>query len=341
VFVSHHLGDLDHYAAYQAYTDAVAHYEKLFAIEPALVVHDLHPDYGSSRFAAELSRARALPRLAVQHHHAHVAACLLEHGLREPVLGVAFDGSGLGHDDLIWGGEFLLCDRQKARRVAHFRPLPMPGGESAVREPWRMAAAYAHAAGASLDVLAEHGATLAQVLQLLERGAFCPQSSGVGRLFDAVSALLGICTRASYDGQAAIELEWAATGLSADGEYAFELVREDSAAPWLVDTRPLVRTLLDDLSGGSDVRRVARRFHSTIAAVVLVTLERLRSEHGISRVALGGGVFGNALLVEDLEARLPARGFELYRPRLYPPGDGGLCLGQLCIAAARDAAEAL
>jgi hydrogenase maturation protein HypF len=338
VFVSHHLGDLDHYAAARAYDDAIEHYQALFAIEPALLVHDLHPDYGSTHVALRLAAERGLPRVAVQHHHAHLAACLLEHGLDEPVLGVAFDGTGIGDDGSLWGGEFLLCDRRSFRRVAHLRPVPLPGGERAVLEPWRMAAAYAHDAGAGLDALARHE-QLGRVLQLLERGAFCPPSSGAGRLFDAVSALLGISARASYDGQAAIELEWAATGCTASGVYPFELTRTAPGAPWIVDTRPLFAAVADEQRRGVDKTHIARRFHCTLGAAIVATLEKLRAEYGLSSVVLGGGVFHNAILVEELELELPRRGFTLYRPQSFPAGDGGLSLGQLCIAAAQDAAE--
>ncbi len=333
-FVSHHLGDLEHYAAYRAYTEAIAHYQALFRVEPELLVHDRHPDYASTRVAQELAELRGLATLAVQHHHAHIASVMLEHGLHGRVIGVAFDGTGYGGDGEIWGGEFLSCERATSERLAYLRPVPMPGGERAVLEPWRMAVAYLLDAGESLELLTARceKVALAAVAKLYERAAFCPASSGAGRLFDAVSALAGVCTHSSYDGQAAIELEWAAEGDDEGGSYDFDFARD--AERWVVDTRPLIRGVARDLARGKSVRSVSRRFHRTVALLVLATCERLRSLHGLSRVVLGGGVFANAILVEELEASLPAAGFELFRPRAYPAGDGGLCLGQLAVAAA-------
>jgi hydrogenase maturation protein HypF len=337
-FVSHYLGDLEHYAAYRAYLDAIEHFQRLFAIEPAVVVHDLHPDYASTVLARELAAERGIERVAVQHHHAHIAATMLEHGLDERVIGVAFDGTGYGTDGSIWGGEFLFCDRLHFERRAHFRPLPLPGAERAVLEPWRIALSCLVDAGEPLDLLPSRTPNeLRAVGKLLESGAFSPRSSGVGRLFDAVSALCGLCSHSTYDGQAAIELEWAAHGALTDSAYDFEFEFAANDTPHVVDTRPLVRGVARDLRGGATPAAVSRRFHRTVARIVVDTCERMRAETGHAKVVLGGGVFANAILIRELEETLPARGFELFRPRAYPPGDGGLCLGQLAVAAARDA----
>jgi hydrogenase maturation protein HypF len=336
VLVSHHLGDVEHYSAFAALTEALERYEELFAVTPELFVHDLHPDYPTSILAERWRKERGVATLAVQHHHAHVASVMLEHGLEEPVLGVAFDGTGLGTDGTLWGGEFLLADRLGFERVAHLRPVPVPGGDQAVREPWRMALAYLRDAGAPLDALSGVDAgALAAVSQLLERRAFSPPSSSAGRLFDAVSALTGVRRTCRYDGQPAIELEWAALRAPAEpGEYDFDLTRPATSAPWVVDTRPLVFGVAKDVQRGVSAAAIARRFHRTLVALVVRTLEQLRHERRVSRVVLGGGVFANGILLDELSALLPERGFEVHRPRRFPPGDGGLCLGQLAIAAA-------
>ncbi len=335
--VSHHLGDLDSARTLADYLACIAHHERSFEISPELIVHDLHPDYASSSVARELAQTRGVPLLAVKHHHAHVVATMVEHGLDERVLGVAWDGSGYGDDGTIWGGEFLLCDRAASRRVAHLRAVPMPGGERAIHEPWRMALAHLRDAGidASACELAPDARAARVVEQMLEKRLHCPLTSSAGRLFDAVSALCGVRRSTSYEGQAAIELEWAALRASADdASYDFDLV--DEAAGTVVDTRPLLRAVVRELRAGVDTARVARRFHATLGRLLAELCLRLAREHEVDRVVLGGGVFANALLVEAAERRLERSGLSVYRPELYPAGDGGLSLGQLGIAAALD-----
>jgi hydrogenase maturation protein HypF len=253
------------------------------------------------------------------------------------VLGVAFDGTGLGSDGSIWGGEILLADLRRFERVAHLRPVPMPGGERAVLEPWRMALAHLRDAGVPADALSSiEPGKLRAVTQLIDSGAFSPLTSSAGRLFDAVAAIAGVRRECHYDGQPAIELEWAAERAPNDSaSYEFALERPTATLPWVIDTRPVVREIAEDVRRGSSASVVARRFHTALAGAVVTTLELLRAEHGLGRVVLGGGVFANGLLLDALSSALPARGFELYRPERYPPGDGGLCLGQLAVAAAR------
>lgn len=338
-FVSQHLGDLEHLRAQQAFEDAVIHYEKLFAVAPEVVVHDAHPDYASTRFALKLAHARGLERVAVQHHEAHIASCLAEHGVEGPVIGVAFDGTGHGSDGTIWGGEFFVGEGASLRRVGHLRAVPLPGGDSAVREPWRMAVAYLHDAGAPLEVLSAQvpQANLERVRALVARHGACPRTSSAGRLFDAVSAIAGVCLEVSYEGQAAIELEWASPPLEGAPEFPFELERD--ADQLVVDTRPLVRGVVEAVLARVPASEVARRFHATLASATVAVCEVLRAEFRLQRVALGGGVFANTRLSEELERRLGARGFELFRPSALPPGDGGISLGQLVIAGARSALE--
>lgn len=337
---SHHLGDLDGYEAYRAYVAAIGHYERLFRIVPRRLVHDLHPDYASTRYALERARDEGLELLGVQHHHAHMASAMTEHGLVGPVIGVCFDGAGWGADGTVWGGEFLVGDPGGVRRAAHLRTVAMPGGEAATREPWRMAVAHLRAAGAAIEGTPIAGrvdrARLRAVETLLERGFNAPRTSSVGRLFDAVAALIGLGDRVSYEGQAAMRLESLAAAAPADGGYPFAVLAEPAAL--VVDPRPLIRAIAADVRGGGEPSTIARRFHSTMADVVEAVCRRLADAAGVDRVVLSGGVFQNALLTGDVTDRLTRAGFRPYRHRTVPPNDGGLCLGQLAIAAARDAA---
>jgi hydrogenase maturation protein HypF len=344
-FLSHHLGDLDRWDAYRAFVRDVGLYEELFAVVPELIVHDLHPDYASTNYARQRASATGVPLLAVQHHHAHVASGMAEHGLDEPVIGVSFDGTGYGTDGAIWGGEFLVADYRGFRRAAHLRYVGLPGGDSAVREPWRMAASHLLDAGCSYELLAARiePTKLRTIAAMLERRINTPLTSSAGRLFDAVSALAGVRDSCSYEGQAAIELEWLAEQSEPAGAYPFEFtpVTENSqtappatAPPWQIDTRPLIRAVAADEQQGVDARRVARRFHTTIVEMIATTCAMIRGKTGIDAVVLSGGVFMNALVSSESAARLSAEGFRVYRHGVVPPNDGGISLGQLAIGAA-------
>ena len=336
--LSHHLGDLDYLSAYQAYEQAAAHYETLFAIEPALIVHDLHPDYATTRYA----ESRPLARLAVQHHHAHLAACLAEHSHTEPAIGVIFDGTGLGDDGSVWGGEFLIGDFGGYRRAAHLRYVPMPGGEQAIREPWRMALAHLIDADVNLELRRceappSHVETVRRWISR-RRDSNMQATSSAGRLFDAVAALAGVRSRVEYEGQAAMELEYLATDRAEDGDYPFELQQPESAParpmPLVVDTRPLIAAVAGDVHCGVPAAMIARRFHSTIVEMIVRVCVHLRERTQLETVALSGGVFMNAVLVGEVVPRLESLGFQVLRHQQVPPNDGGLCLGQLVIAAA-------
>ncbi len=336
-FLSHHLGDLDYYEAYRASVESINHYQGLFAFTPELIVHDLHPDYATTRYAAEIDSA--IPRLAVQHHHAHVASCMADNGLDLPVIGVAFDGTGFGTDGAVWGGEFLTGDYRGFSRAAHFRYVALPGGEQAIREPWRMAAAYLADADQGDSLLAERvpRPALAAVQRLIDRRTNCPDTSSVGRLFDAVAALAGVRDRVSYEGQAAMELEWLATEVSPADVAPFDFVLIENPAndsPILIDTRPLFTELAAGLRRGCPAPIIAGRFHSTLVEIVAQVCCRLRQRSGLDVVVLSGGVFQNALLTTEVVARLERAGFRVHRHRRVPPGDGGLSLGQLAVAAA-------
>ncbi len=342
-FLSHHVGDLDHYEAFRSYKEAITHYERLFCLEAACLVHDLHPDYAFTRYAEEHSGARQT--IAVQHHHAHVASCMAENGLDEPVIGVAFDGTGFGTDGTIWGGEFLVGDYVAFRRAAHLRPVVLPGGEQAIREPWRMAAAYLLDAGRDLSALAGAVTSTARdaVERMIARRFNSPSTTSAGRLFDAVAALAGVRRRVGYEGQAAIELEWLATDVEPDGTYPFTIDESGGAEsgrdPLVLDMRPMIVEVAEEARRGVAAASIARRFHSTIVNVIAQVCARLRAEFGLDAAVLSGGVFLNALLTAEATERLEGEGFRVYRHRQVPPNDGGLCLGQLAVAAARQRAE--
>jgi hydrogenase maturation protein HypF len=333
-FLSHHIGDLEHYEAYRSYELAIEHYKQLFALEPELIVHDAHPDYESTRFAWR--QDPSIPRHAVFHHHAHLASCMADNGLDEPVIGVTFDGAGYGSDGAIWGGEFLTGDYRAFQRAAHLRYVCMAGGEQAVREPWRMAAAYLADAELTDSLLRDRipAPALATARRQIDRRLNAPLTSSVGRLFDAVSALAGIRTRASFEGQPAMELEWLAREAAADGTYPFEILESGTAdAPLQVDLRPLIVAVAADAGRGCPPAKIARVFHSTLVEIVAQVCARLRVRTGLNVVVLSGGVFQNSLLTTELIPQLVQDGFRVYRHRRVPPGDGGLSLGQLAIAA--------
>jgi hydrogenase maturation protein HypF len=334
-FLSHHVGDLDELLALQAFERDVALYERTFGVRPDVVAHDMHPDYASTRVA--LARTGVM-HVSVQHHHAHIASCMAEHGVEAPVIGVAWDGAGWGPDNCVWGGEFLVGDRRDVQRAAHFRYVPQPGGDRAAREPWRMALAHLRDAGVGdADALRDVPSSARKtVTQMIERALNAPMTSSVGRLFDAVAALCGGATAMTFEGQAAMWLESLADQSADAGRYPFVLTEAiDAAAPLTIDTRALIRAVDDDRRRGVSAAVVARRFHTTLADVVRNVARILRARTGIARVVLSGGVFLNGILTLELETRLAEDGFEVYRHRVVSPGDGGLSLGQLAVAAAR------
>ena len=315
VVPSHHLGDLDDYQAYRAYVEAIEHYQRLFRIVPHRLVHDLHPDYASSRYALERAGATAIGIMAVQHHHAHMASCMAEHGLAGPVIGVCFDGTGWGTDGAIWGGEFLLGDDRDVQRAGHLDYVAMPGGETAIREPWRMALAHLIHAGEPIgrtSIARRIDADrIGTVEKMFERNFNAPLTSSVGRLFDAVAALVGVCDRVTYEGQAAMALESLASQVSPDGAYPFALLAPGNRI--VVDPRPLIRAIIADARDGIVPAIIARRFHSTLVDIVATVCDRVRAVSGVTAVVLSGGVFVNGIL-----AGRSARTARLQR--LPPPG---------------------
>ena len=327
IVLGQHLGDLETIEARAAHTRAVADTTRLFAVEPRVVVRDLHPDYALRR-AVETT---GIPIAAVQHHLAHVAAAMAERAIAPPVLGAAWDGTGWGPDGTVWGGEFLLVAREGWRRVAHLRRFRLPGGEAAVREPRRAALgllyeAFGEEALAMTDLapaVAFSAAERVVLGKMLARGVNAPFCSSAGRLFDAFAALCGLRQRASYEGQAAAELEWAAEASAADRGYEFSL-RDGEAGCLVVDWQPALASALADLRAGAGAGPVAAAFHEGLAAVIAAVARRL----GVLRVVLTGGCFQNARLTEAAVEALRAAGCEPLWHRQVPPNDGGIALGQ-------------
>ena len=333
-FVSPHIGDLENLETLHAFTEGVAHLQRLFDIAPQVVAHDLHPDYLSTRHALALD---GVWHVGVQHHHAHVAACLAEHHRDGPVLGLALDGLGYGTDQTLWGGELLVADLVGFHRAGHLATVALPGGEQAVREPWRMAAMWLDAAfdGAPPDdlaVCARHADRWAAVRSMARAGINAPTTSSLGRLFDALAALVGVRDAIAYEGQAAIELEQRADTAEA-GTYPLQVHDSD---PLVLDPAPLLRAATADLRAGVAVPTIAARAHAGIADGLVAACRAASERHGLATVAVTGGVAQNILLLDRLTDGLERAGFAVLTHRQVPPNDGGISLGQAAVAAARD-----
>ncbi|MFG2759992.1 carbamoyltransferase HypF [Streptomyces wuyuanensis] len=341
-WLSAHIGDMDDLATQHAFACAEEQLEEITGVRPELLAVDRHPGYRSARWARHNAGER--PVVRVQHHHAHIASTMAEHGLdgSRPVIGVAFDGTGYGDDGAVWGGEFLLADYDGFHRCAHLGYVPLPGGDTAVQRPYRMALAHLHAAGIAWSGdLPCTAACPEQELPLLrrqlERNLNCVPTSSMGRLFDAVSSLAGVCHLARYEAQAAIELEAAAVGAGgAYGEpYSFGLLPAGGgpAAAMTADPGPVLAAVVEDVRAGAPAPVIAGRFHASVAALVRRVCALARERHGLETVALTGGVFANAVLSSACAAGLREDGFTVLRHHRIPPNDGGLALGQLVVAA--------
>jgi hydrogenase maturation protein HypF len=362
-FVSHHIGDLENAETLASFTEGIEHFRRLFDISPEVVAYDLHPEYLSAKYALDTG---GVDLVGVQHHHAHIASCLADNGWPgdgsppggERVIGVAFDGTGFGADGTLWGGEFLVAGYADFSREGHFVPVALPGGAAAIRQPWRMAAAYLDAAGldtdafapGALDVRDRNAGHWPAILSMARRGINAPLTSSAGRLFDAVAALLGVRDTVNYEGQAAIELEQLAdpaeTGAYRAGIGPYRPPARESRpvpgtpdasdAPFAVRGADLVRAVADDVTAGVPRPVIAARFHNGVAGVIEEGCLLLRERHGLDTVALSGGVFQNMLLLHAVVSRLEARGFTVLTHSRVPCNDGGISLGQAAVAAARD-----
>jgi hydrogenase maturation protein HypF len=340
-FLSQHVGDLENVDSYSFFHEAIEHLQRILEIRPEIIAYDLHPDYFSTRWALEQTGAKLV---GVQHHHAHIASCMAENHLAGRVIGFALDGTGYGTDGKIWGGEVLIAGYEGFERAAHFEYVPLPGGSTAIREPWRMAVSYlAHHFGREfieLDIPFVRELNRSKVeflLQMMEKGVNSPLTSSCGRLFDAVAALAGVRQQVNYEAQAAIELEMAMTVSAEDGAYPIKLLLDAASGDdrWIIGTRPLFEALLDDLAQNVPVATISRRFHNGLVECFVELASLLRNKSALSRVCLSGGTFHNVYLSQRLEARLSEAGFEVFTQKEVPAGDGGLSLGQALVGAAR------
>ncbi len=335
-FLSHHIGDLENYETLTAFEEGIAHLERLFRVRPEALAYDLHPNYLATRYALERAEREGLPAVGVQHHHAHIAAGMAEHGLEgsRPVIGLAFDGTGYGDDGAIWGGEVLVADYGGYRRAAHLDYVPLPGGDRAVREPWRMALSWLAAAGIDWDddlapvahALAAGEHHLPAVRRQLDSGLNAPPTSSAGRLFDAAAALAGVRQTVNYEAQAAVEFE---ALCNADEDAAYPFVYANA----IIDPRPALAALVADIRAGLPVGRLSARFHNGFARLALDVCRSLRADTGLSEVVLSGGVWQNMTLLRASYHLLAGDGFTVLIHEQVPANDGGLALGQAAVAA--------
>ena len=330
-FISHHIGDLENCETLRSFEEGIEHFKRLFDVTPQVIAHDLHPEYLATKYAMETN----LKLVGVQHHHAHIAAITAENGIDKPVIGVAFDGTGYGTDGTIWGGEFLIADWCKFERAAHWQTLPLLGGAQAIHQVWRLTAAWLYQVygeefiNLKLDFVNRLDKKQWRVLQQMqEKNINAPQSCAMGRLFDAVASLIGLRDSVNYEAQAAIELEMLAD------ETCFDAYKVGFAQqkPRVIGTDSVLRGIVVDLQNGVSTSIIAAKFHNTVVAVIVETCRVLRSENKINQVALGGGVFQNALLLKRTLSELEKLDFEVLTPRKLPFNDGGLCFGQAVIA---------
>ncbi len=324
VFPSQHIGDLKNMETFENYTGQIAHFERLFDIRPQALVCDLHPDYLSTEYASERAEGEGLPLIRVQHHHAHMAACMADNLVDETVIGLVWDGTGLGTDGTSWGAECLIGDYAGFERFGSIRPIPLPGGDRATKETDRVAWVLLRESGMDAGGI-ENAALYAR---MLDAGLNCPLSSGMGRLFDGVAAILGIKTRCSYEGQGAVLLEAAA----GEDPASYPVVLE--GAPLRFDWREMIRAIVRDRDGGVETARIAARFHNTMIEMAVRQCLAARESSGVETVALSGGSFQNMIFMTRLPQRLEAEGFRVLRHRRVSTNDEGLSLGQLMIAAA-------
>lgn len=337
-YPSQHLGDLNHFGNYRQFIETIPRFETMLDVKPEIVACDLHPDYMATRWARSLEDVKVV---GVQHHHAHMASCMAENGLQEKVLGIICDGTGFGTDGTVWGFEFLVGDYREFDRMAHLSYQPLPGGDATVRNPERMALTYLYqlfgeeGLAAAGEFLSLSGLETRVVLQQIRNRINSIPTSSCGRLFDAVSALLGVCRVVRYEGQAAIELEAiidpeAGVAPEATGSYPFTLRTE--TRPYVIDTKPMWQALLQDLRGGVSKGEMSARFHNTVVAMIGKTADVIRSETGINKAVLSGGVFQNRYLFDRTLACLNQAGFTVFYHSEIPANDGGISVGQALIA---------
>ncbi|MDQ7825681.1 MAG: carbamoyltransferase HypF [Candidatus Eremiobacteraeota bacterium] len=337
-FLSHHIGDLENLETLDSFEKGIAHFCRLFSLEPEVVACDMHPEYLSTKYALEKFGGKVVQ---VQHHHAHLAGCLADNGIDEKAMGVIFDGLGYGDDGTLWGGEFLLGSYREYERVAYFKPIPLPGGTKAIKEPWRMALSVLYNAmgedlwSASIPFVKAIDHSRWPILRkMLEGGLGSPLTSSAGRLFDAAGALLGIRSEITYEGQAAVLLQMAATGSTAEW-YDYDVVPRGNPFPYIIDTGKMFTAMVHEIERNTPLPIMAKKFHNTMARIVETVCRNIRRSGGTSLVALSGGVFQNMRLLELCQGLLLESGFTVLLHGRIPPNDGGLSLGQAMVAEAR------
>jgi hydrogenase maturation protein HypF len=335
---SQHIGDMENYETVRFYEESLENLKAVYRVEPKFIVHDLHPGYLSTQWARNYSALRiphsALKLYGIQHHYAHIGSVMAEHGLTQKIIGVAFDGTGYGTDGNLWGAEFLIADIEGFERVGQFQYIPLPGGEAAIREPWKTAVSCIEAAAgtAAWDYLDQIGFvrkygkdTLEKVMAIARSQELSPLASGAGRLFDAVSALLDICDRNTFEGEAAMALE-SFTREGIDETYEVAVIAENSYS--VVDFAPAIIGIMGDLGRAVPKDIISTKFHNSVAAVIQTMVRRLRSSHGLDEVALSGGTFQNLYLLNRTVRLLASDGVKVFTNRKVPCNDGGISLGQ-------------
>ena len=342
-FLSQHIGDMENLETLNSFKSGIEHFKNIFRILPEVIACDLHPEYLATKYAMGLYQAEAkrasnkLKFVAVQHHHAHIASCMAENGLHEPVIGVVFDGTGYGSDGQIWGGEFLVADFKEFKRRAHFKYVPLPGGDNAIRKPYRMALSYLD----ELPLTSIKGLTLFDRIDSVELNIVrkqiknrinSPLTSSCGRFFDAVSSLLGVCDVNGYEGEAAIRLEMLADD-GFQGSYSWPV--SSNKFPIIIDHNPIVHDIISDVKSGVPVAIISAKFHNTVAAMIAKVCSIIREKDGLTQVALSGGVFQNLYLLKRTMSLLKDEKFDVYVHNQVPCNDGGIALGQAVIANAQ------
>lgn len=332
IIQSQYIGDLKNWETLEFYKESLERFQHLFRFTPKQLVCDLHPDYMSSREAEKMALKDSLPLLKIQHHHAHAAACMLEYRLNEPVIAIIWDGTGLGDDNKVWGGEFFLCDRKEYKRLSHLEYIPMPGGDKASEEPWRMAVSYLHHFGLRIpkDFIGRIGETKVNTLiAMIEKGINTPYTSGAGRLFDAFASILGLCDISTRQAEAPVLLEQAAIDNFED-RYPIDI----SKNPVTTDT--LFKGVLNDLQKNTDIRLITAKIHNTLAYLILEKSKQYLKETNTTKVIISGGCFQNKRLTEQLQILFSEEEIPLYIPSKIPCNDSGIAVGQITIAAARN-----